>query len=95
MRGFLQIKKCFIVRKQSSPACYLVNLATVGVMTEVHGGLPHTSVGVHTQRTPTFLTLPPTDSLETTKSRSEEAGEERGGDSRLRVRERSALCRRP
>ena len=32
-------------------------------MAEVHGWLPRGSVGVHTQRTPTLLTLPPTGSL--------------------------------
>ena len=65
MRGFLKIfENYFLVTRHSSPASYLVNLATVGVMTEVHGWLSHTSVGVHTQRTPTFLTLPTTDSLD-------------------------------
>ena len=39
------------------------HLATVRVVAEVHGWLPRGSVGIHTQRTPTLLTLPPTGSL--------------------------------
>ena len=41
------------------------HLATVRVVAEMHGWLPRGSVGVHTQRTPTLLTLPPTGSLHT------------------------------
>ena len=41
------------------------HLATVRVVAEMHGWLPRGSVGVHTQRTPALLTLPPTGSLHT------------------------------
>ena len=40
--------------------CLLVDLAAVGVVTQVHGRLPGGAGGVHTQRTPALLTLPPT-----------------------------------
>ena len=42
----------------------LVDLAAVGVVTQVHGRLPGGAAGVHTQRTPTLLTLAPTRSLQ-------------------------------
>ena len=38
----------------------LVDLAAVGVVTQVHGRLPRRPGGVHTQRTPALLTLPTT-----------------------------------
>ena len=59
--------------------CLLVDLAAVGVVTQVHGRLPGGAGGVHTQRTPALLTLPPTRSLNRNKFRIR-------FDSRLRVK---------
>ena len=49
--------------------CLLVDLAAVGVVTQVHGRLPGGAGGVHTQRTPALLTLPPIRSLNRNKFR--------------------------
>ena len=42
----------------------LVNLPTVGVVAQVHGGVPGCPVGVHAQGAPALLTLPATTSLQ-------------------------------
>ena len=60
--GFLHKVSCSHEQYEALP--YLVDLATVGVVAEVHGGFPGGSVGVHTQRTPALLALPSASGLQ-------------------------------